>query len=198
LETAASLKPLEAAEKAGGNYEVRNAVILRYWARIVGAARSGQIEQAERDLVELERLASELKSAETVWARNTSEVLRRQAAAWLALAKNEPERALELMRSAAELESATDKSGLSPGRVLPAREQLGDMLAELGRPQEALAEYEASMSQAPRRFNSYVGAARAAEGAGKAEVAQGYYEQLLELAAEDSTRAELAEAKDAT
>ena len=197
-EAAASLEPLEAAEKAGGNYEVRNSVALRYWARVVGAARSGQIEQAERDLVELERLARELKSAETVWARNTSEVLRRQAAAWLALAKNEPERALELMRSAAELESATDKSGLSPGRVLPAREQLGDMLAELGRPQEALAEYEASMSQAPRRFNSYVGAARAAEGAGEAEVAQGYYELLLELAAEDSTRAELAEAKDAT
>ena len=35
-EAAASLEPLEAAEKAGGNYEVRNAVALRYWARVVG------------------------------------------------------------------------------------------------------------------------------------------------------------------
>ena len=65
-EAAASLKPLEAAEKAGGNYEVRNAVILRYWARIVGAARSGQIEQAERELVELEKLSSEMQTAQTV------------------------------------------------------------------------------------------------------------------------------------
>ena len=151
-EAAASREPLEAAEQAGGNYEVRGSVALRYWARVVGAARSGQIEQAERDLVELERLAREMASAQTVWARNTSEVLRLQAAAWLTLAKDEPDRALELMRSAADLESKTDKSGLSPGRVLPAHEQLGDMLAEVGRPQEALAEYAASLSQAPRRF----------------------------------------------
>ena len=171
---------------------------MRYCARAVGAARSGQIEQAERDLVELERLASEMQSAETVWGRNTSEVLRLQATAWLALAKDEPERTLELMRSATELEDETDKSGLSPGRVLPAHEQLGDMLAEFGHPQEALAEYEASLGQVPRRFNSYVGAARAAQAVGEPEVARGYFEQLLELAAEDSTRAELGEAREAT
>ena len=197
-EAAASLEPLEAAEKAGGNYEVRNAVALRYWARVVGAARSEQIEQAERDLVELERLAKEMASAERVWARNTAEVLRLQATAWLALAKDESDRALELMRAAAELEGQTDKSGLSPGRVLPVHEQLGDMLAQLDRPQEALAEYEVSMSQAPRRFNTYLGAARAANGAGKPELARDYYGKLLELASEEGTRPELAEARNAT
>jgi tetratricopeptide (TPR) repeat protein len=72
------------------------------------------------------------------------------------------------------------------------------MLAELGRPQEALAEYEASLGQVPRRFNSYVGAARAAQAVGEPDVARRYYEQLLELAAEDSTRSELVEARDAT
>ncbi len=72
------------------------------------------------------------------------------------------------------------------------------MLAELGRPQEALAEYEASMSHAPRRFNTYLGAARAAKGAGKPELALDYYGKLLELASEEGTRAELAEARDAT
>ena len=197
-EAAASLEPLEAAEKAGGNYEVRNAVALRYWARVVGAAKSGYIEQSERDLIELERLAKEMASAERVWARNTAEVFRLQATAWLALAKDESDRALELMRAAAKLESETDKSGLSPGRALPAHEQLGDMLAELGRPQAALAEYEASMSQAPRRFNTYLGAARAANDAGKPELARDYYGKLLELASEESSRVELAEARDAT
>lgn len=197
-EAAASLEPLEAAEKVGGNYQVRNAVALRYWARVVGAARSGQIEQAERDLVELEELAKEMASADNFWARNTAEVLRLQATAWLALAKDESDLALELMRAAAELEGQTDKSGLSPGRVLPAREQLGDMLAELDRPQEALTEYEASMDQAPRRFNTYLGAARAAKSAGKTELARDYYGKLLELASEEGTRTELAEARNAT
>ena len=197
-EAAASLEPLEAAEQAGGNDWVRGSVALRYWARVVGAARSGQTEQAERDLVELERLAGEMQSAEMVWARNTAEVLRLQASSWLALAQDEPDRALELMRAAAELEGQTDKSGLSPGRVLPANEQLGDMLAQLGRQQEALAAYEASMGQAPRRFNTYLGAARAANGAGKTELAQEYYSKLLELASGEGTRGELAEARDAT
>ena len=196
-EAAAALEPLAAAEQAGGNYQVQGSVALRYWARSVGAARSGKIEQAERDLVDLERLAQEMSSAESVWARNTSEVLRLQAAAWLALAQDEPERALELMRSAANLESQTDKSSLSPGRVLPAHEQLGDMLIEVGRPREALAAYETSLSHAPRRFNSYVGAARAAQAAEEPDVASRYYEQLLELAVGGGTRAELTEARGA-
>jgi len=110
---------------------------------------------------------------------------------------NDADRALELMRAAVELESQTDKSGLSPGRVLPAHEQLGDMLAELGRPREALAEYQASMDEAPRRFNTYLGAARAADEAGEPEMAREYYEALLELASEQGTRVELAEARDA-
>ena len=176
---AASLEPLDAAAKAGGNYWVRNAVSLRYWVRVVGAARSGQIEQAERDLVELERLAKEMASVADVWARNTAEVLRLQATAWLALAKDESDRALELMRAAAELEGQTDKSGLSPGRVLPAHEQLGDMLAQLDRPQEALAEYEASISQAPRRFNTYLGACSSGEGCRKARIGSGILRQVV-------------------
>ena len=147
--------------------------------------------------VQIAGLAEELANSENVWARNTAEVFRLQATAWLALAMKESDRALALMRTAAELESQTDKSGISPGRVLPAHEQLGDMLAELDRPQEALAEYQASMEEAPRRFNTYLGAARAANGAGEPEMARSYYEALLELASEQGTRAELTEARDA-
>ena len=195
-EAAATLAPLTEAEKVDGNDEVRNAIGLRYWARAVGAARGGQIDQAERELAKVEELAQEMSSAERVWARNTAEVLRLSATAWIALAKDEPERAIELMRAAAALEDQTDKSGLSPGRVLPAHEQLGDMLAELNRPEEALAAYEASMTPAPRRFNTYLGAARAANDAGQSELAHSYYGKLLALASEEGTRAELAEARD--
>ena len=194
---AASLALLEDAEKAGGRYEAQNAIALRYWARSVGAARSGQIEQAEQNLAKVEKIAKKMTSAERVWARNTAEVFRLQATAWLALAKGESEQALEFMRAAVALEDQTDKSGLSPGRCLPGHEQLGDMLAELNRPQEALAEYEASMKQAPRRFNTYLGAARAAKDAGKPEVARGYYGKLVELASAQASRPELAEAKTA-
>ena len=192
-EAAASLEPLEAVEKAGGNY---GTVALRYWARVVGAARSGRIEQAERDLVELESLAKQMASAERLWARNTGEVLRLQATAWLALAKSESDHALELMRSAAALEDETDKSSGTPGRVLPAHEQLADLLMEIDRPEDALAEYAASLEHATRRYNSFLGAARAAKAAQQPEVVREYYQRLLDLAADSSTRAALEEARE--
>jgi len=195
-EEAASLPPPTEAEQAGGNYETRGVVALRYWARAVGAARSGQIEQSERELARLEEIAAELGKHPVAWARNTGEVLRLEAVAWLALAKGEPERALDLMRSAAALEDETDKSSLSPGRVLPVHEQLGDLLMELGRPEEALRAYEASLEHAAGRFWSYYGAATAARADGKLEVARAYYQRLVELAVPGSPRQELKEARD--
>jgi len=142
-EAAAQLAPLSDVEAAGGNDQSMNAVALRYWARAIGAARSGRVEQAERDMVELERVATQLAGQERIWGRNTAEVFRLQAAAWLAYVAGGPDRARDLMRSAAALEDQTDKSSISPGRVLPAHEQLGDLLTELNRPEEALAAYEA-------------------------------------------------------
>jgi tetratricopeptide (TPR) repeat protein len=117
-----------------------------------------------------------------------------EAKAWLALAQGDDEQALELMRSAAVLEDETDKSSLSPGRVLPVHEQLGDMLMELGHAEEAQREYEISLGHARERFNSIYGAARAAQAADDIETAREYYRQLTELTVPDSPRVELEEA----
>lgn len=195
-EAAAALPTLSQVEAVGGNDQSVNAVALRYWARVVGAAHSGQLEQAKRDLVELERVATQLAAEERIWGRNTAEVFRLQATAWLALATDEPDRALQLMHAAVELEEQTDKSSISPGRVLPAHEQLGDLLVTLDRPEEALAAYEESMAHAPRRFNTYAGAARAAIAARNTDVANDYAQQLRELATDTSARPELAQARD--
>ena len=114
-QAAAALQPLGEVDAAGGNDQSMNAVALRYWARAVGSARNGLIEQAQHDLGQIERLANQMAGQERVWGRNTAEVFRLQAAAWLALARGELDRAEELMRSAVELEDQTDKSSVSPG-----------------------------------------------------------------------------------
>ena len=73
---------------------------------------------------------------------------------------------------------------------------LADLLMEMGRPEDALAEYEKSMKIDPNRFNGLYGAARAAELAHKPEKATAYYAQLLKnCAGQQSDRPELVHAR---
>jgi tetratricopeptide (TPR) repeat protein len=73
---------------------------------------------------------------------------------------------------------------------------LAEMLLEMNRPQEALAEFEVSLKTDPNRFNGLYGAARAAEMTQQEEKAAGYYVQLLKSCqGSHSDRQELALAK---
>jgi tetratricopeptide (TPR) repeat protein len=98
-----------------------------------------------------------------------------EAHAWLAFAQGRHDDALKLLRSVADKQDAEGKGEVE----LSAREMLADMLLEMGRPEEALAEYEKSMKTDPNRFNGLAGAGRAAELAQQPEKAKNYYAQLL-------------------
>jgi tetratricopeptide (TPR) repeat protein len=116
--------------------------------------------------------------------------------AWAAQAEGRGEVALDLMRAATLREDASEKHIVTPGRILPARELLGDLLLELGRPAEALTAYEASHRAEPNRFRGYYGAARAAQAAGDQAKARMYFGELMDLARDaDPGRPELIEAR---
>ena len=74
------------------------------------------------------------------------------AAAWTAYAKGGREEALTLMRFAADMEDKSEKSAVTPGRIIPARELLGEMLLEMKRPAEALQAFETSEKHDPTVF----------------------------------------------
>jgi tetratricopeptide (TPR) repeat protein len=96
----------------------------------------------------------------------------------------------------AELDDATDKHPVTPGSILPAREQLGELLLELKQPSAALTEFETSLRTAPERFNGLYGAARAASLAADQKKARSYYTKLMALTRDsDTARPEIAEAK---
>ena len=79
---------------------------------------------------------------------------------------------------------------------MPAREVLGELLLDLGRPAEALREFEASQQKEPNRLRGYYGVARAAELSGDTAKAKVQYGQLVTLAAQaDSERPEVTRAK---
>lgn len=168
-----------------------------YFARALGAARSGQLEKARHEIQQLEDLHRQIAAAYKVeyWV-SQAETQLLAARAWLTLQEGNAENALALMRRATELETKTDKEAVTPGEVLPAGELLGDMLAELKRPAEALAAFEAVLVNSPNRLNSLYGAARAAETAGDLKKATQHYRDYTQLvAAADPEVRGLAEAK---
>ena len=169
---------------------------ITYFARALGAARSGDAAAAEKDADELARLHKAVQDAKDNYWATEVEIQRLAVAGWIALAQGKTENALKSMRAAADLEDKNEKSIVTPGRIVPARELLGDMLLELKQPAAALKEYEASQTREPNRFRGLYGAARAAEAAGDRQKAAAYYGKLLALSKNsDGTRPELALAK---
>jgi tetratricopeptide (TPR) repeat protein len=121
--------------------------------------------------------------------------MRLAAAAWLAYAEGRPSEAVDLARTAADLEDRVGKHPVTPAPVLPARELLADLLREMGRAGEALQQYESFLSVAPNRFNSLYGAAQSAEASGDSPKAAQLYAMLAENCA-SSERAEVTRARD--
>jgi tetratricopeptide (TPR) repeat protein len=166
------------------------------FARGLGAARSGDVAAARRDVGRLQELQDAMTAARIgYWAAQTAfqmEALN----AWIALAEGRREEALQRMRAAAGAEEASDKHPVTPGNIVPSRQLLGEMLLALGEPAQAQAEFERSLLRDPNRFRGVYGAAVAAEAAGDVAAARNHYAKLEALCAErDSERPELQRAR---
>ena len=169
---------------------------LTYFARAIGAVRAGDTAAAEKDAAELARLHKALLDAKDPYWATEVEIQRLAVAGWIALAKGRTDDALKFMRAAADNEDRNEKHIVTPGRIVPARELLGEMLLELNQPALALKEFEASQLREPNRFRGHFGAARAAEAAGDRAKAAEYFGKLLALGKNaDGARPELVRAK---
>ena len=168
---------------------------MTYFARALGAARGGNVAAADKEVQELTRIVDTLKNAKDNYWATEVEVQRLSAAAWSAQAKGNSEEGLTLMRSAADMEDKSEKSAVTPGRLVPARELLGEMLLEMNQPAEALQAFETSEKHDPNRFRGLYGAGKAAALAGDQAKARSYYEKLVVLAqTADTERPEIIEA----
>jgi tetratricopeptide (TPR) repeat protein len=164
------------------------------FARGLGRARGGELAGARAAVARLDALRDGVKDARFAYFARHIDVQRRAVAAWILLAEGKGDEAARAMTEAARLDDELGKHPVSPGSILPARELLGELLLELGRADEALAAFEASLELYPRRFAGVAGAARAAEAAGKSDAARRHHRELLALAP-SGDRPELARAR---
>ncbi|MDP3796846.1 MAG: hypothetical protein Q8R06_06800 [Polaromonas sp.] len=169
---------------------------ITWFAKSLGAARSGDLTVAEQSAKELGETAEALKAARNAYWATEVTVQHQAALAWIAYAKGDRDAALAQMRAAADLEDSSEKSPVSPGRLIPARELLGDMLVQSGKPAEALAEYERSQVRDPNRLRSLHGAGLAAAQSGNREKAKYFYARVMQLSGSSDSRPELRQARD--
>jgi len=154
------------------------------YARALGAAHTGDFAGARAEIDKLQAAHDVLIAAKNAYWAGQVSVQVQSAKAVLAFAEGRKDEALSLMRAAADADDAAEKSPVTPGSILPAREMLADMLLEAQQPALALAEYERSLEAAPNRFRSLAGAGSAAEQAGDASKARLYRQRLVGLSGE--------------
>lgn len=150
------------------------------YARGLGAARGGDAQAAAVQLVRLGELSAAMKAQKKDYWVEQAGIQMDAIAAWVAKAQGRNEAALKLMQAAADREDSTEKHIMMPGRIVPVREMLGELLIELGRPGPALAAFERSQRDDPNRLRNLYGAAHAAALAGDREKARTFYSRLLD------------------
>lgn len=183
---AANLEVLAGAEPTDRAYT--------YWAKTIGAVRSGDPTSAKKDLAEIESIHKDLVARDKKYQAEFAQQLQQEASAWVLHADGKNDEATALLRKAADHEDAVGPEQTS----MPAREMLADMLLEMHRPDQALVEYQGDLKFNPNRFDGLYGAAHAAETAGQASAASEYYALLVKTCdGSTSERPELAKAKQA-
>jgi len=149
------------------------------FCRLLGAAHSNKLDDARRELAQLQSIYEVLNQMNDGYKANFVLIQMKSGEAWIKFREGKKDQAIKLMTEAADMEDATAKHPVTPGEIIPARELLGDMYLEAGDFARSLAAYEADLARHSNRFNGLYGAARAAKESGDTKAANQFYGRLL-------------------
>jgi tetratricopeptide (TPR) repeat protein len=165
------------------------------FAIAMSAARTANTTVAERAR---QVLAARAQAEEEGDLRPAIAIMEREVAALIDLANGRRDEAVKVLRAAADAELKLPAPLGLPAPIKPAPELLGEVLLEIGRPQEAIEPFEQALRRNANRSLSVLGAARAAAAVGDVETAKRRYAELLANYDEaDADAAEVKEARDA-
>jgi tetratricopeptide (TPR) repeat protein len=136
-------------------------VAIAIWSRGLGLTHTGHASEAAVEIDKLSQLEAQLRATDNDYWATQVEILKREVMAWSTQANNKPEEAATLMRAAADQEDAIEKLPVTPGPIIPAREQLGYLLLEQNHPAAALKEFQTALINAPGRRAALQGASKA-------------------------------------
>ena len=185
----------EAAQLPVRDSQYPAAQAITYFARALGAARSGNAAAARGEIAHLDDIETKLTAAKNDYWADQTRIQKEAAAAWVAFTDGQRDAAIAAMRQAADLDDASEKNVAMENKLVPIRALLGELYLAAGMDKEALAEFEASDRVMPNRFRIIAGAAKAARDSGSVEAAKRYYRALTVLATGGGDRPEISDAK---
>ncbi len=154
-----------------------------WFAKALGAARSGDTVEAQAAIAHLIELRDQLREKKDAYWSEQVDIQAKVATAWTQFAAGRQDEALKALADAADAEDRTEKHPVTPGPLAPARELYGVMLLQHGNAAEALVAFEATMHKEPNRLNAILGAANSAAASGDSAKARQYYTAAVGLAA---------------
>ncbi|PYI93136.1 MAG: hypothetical protein DME97_07480 [Verrucomicrobia bacterium] len=167
------------------------------YAHALGRARTGDLDGAQKAIERMRQLREATTDVKFDYFKNHLDLQIKTASAWVTYGRGKKEEAVEALRKTADAEDTLGKHPVSPGALVPVREQLGGLLLELGQAKEAQREFEAELKIYPGRFRGLLGAAQSAEKAGDKEGARRYYAKLAaQTGKAGDSRSELARVRE--
>src|SRR5207253_729163 len=132
-------------------------------AHALGRAHTGDLEGARKAMDRMRQLRDATSDPKFDYFKRQLDQQMQAASAWVAYGENKKEDAVTMLRRVVDAEDILGKHPVSPGALVPAREQLGDLLLKLNRPKEAQREYEATLNIYTERFRGLDGTAHDAD-----------------------------------
>jgi tetratricopeptide (TPR) repeat protein len=156
------------------------------YGHALGRAHTGDLDGARKAIARMQQLRDATRDPKFDYFKNHLDLQMQAASAWVAANEGKRSEALEMLRRAADAEDILGKHPVSPGAFVPIREQLGNLLLQLGKASEAQREFEGALKIYPGRFRGLYGAAQAAEQSGDKKNAGRYYAKLAAQTAKAS------------
>ena len=154
---------------------------LFHFARAIGSLHLNEIESAEEELNTLKELRQEILNEGNQFNAKQVMIQINLAQGGLFFLKGQQQEGIALIEEAVAMEDVVGVHGITPGKLIPAREFLADMLLSMDKYEEALIAYEKNLKDNPNRFNGIYGAAIAAKQTGNQEKGALYFEKLLKI-----------------
>lgn len=170
--------PLPESDLDTGRYNSSANMIL---AIGMGAAEAKDVAKTEKAATLIAKLRDGTKDQ---YAADSYSIMEHELLGLAAMARGETDQALAHLADATKIEETQDPPSGPVYPLKPSHELYGELLAQMGRHQEAIAQFQTSMTRTPNRTATLLGLARSSAKVGDLETATASYEKLQRLLAD--------------